>query len=131
MRTKDVMTAPALYCSLNDSLEQVAAMMWDYEIDALPVVDPAQRAIGWVTDRAICMTALRQHRPLSMLTVAQAMLPDAPIVHQGLGIGRLERRMAENHTPWLAVLDDAGCVAGVVTTGDIERALRKLAPRAA
>jgi len=89
------MTAPAHCCSLNDSLEQVAALMCDHEIHALPVVD-----------------------------AAHAMLPDAPIVHQGLGIGRLEQRMGEHQTPWLAVLDDAGRVVGAVTSAaDLRRVI--------
>jgi predicted transcriptional regulator len=131
MKASDVMTAPALCCSAHDTLEYVAELMWDYEIHAVAVVDGSGRPVGWVTDRAICMTALRARQPLGSLRVEQAMLRSVPTVKKDLKLSLLERVMGAR-TPWLLVLDESGGVAGVVTDGDVERArLRRKAPHPA
>ena len=125
----DVMTSPAECCSPDDSLERVAELMWDYEIRALPVVDAAGRPIGWLTDRAICMTALRSQRALKPLRVRQAMMPSPPVVRRDFPLCLLERELSQHGSDWLVVIDDDGTVAGIVTTGDVDRALRALGRR--
>jgi len=122
MKTRDVMTTPAQCCSPNDSLEQVAEMMWDYELHAIPAVDARGRPVGWVTDRAICMTTLRAGARLADLEARQALLLGIPAVHQDLPAGRLAEAMTRCGSEWLVVVDDAGVVTGVVTVGDLARA---------
>jgi predicted transcriptional regulator len=126
MKASDVMTAPAVCCSAHDTLEYVAELMWDYEIHTVAVVDGSGRPVGWVTDRAICMTALRARQSLGALRVEQAMLRAVPTVKSDLGLSLLKARKAS--APWLLVLDDSGAAAGVVTDGDIERARRRAQP---
>lgn len=120
MKARDVMTAPVLCCSVHDTLEDVAELMWEYEIHAVPVVDSAGRPVGWVTDRAICMSALRARRALGSVRVAQAMLQSVPTVQASLKLSVLERRVMG--AGWLVVVDEAGVAEGVVTDGDLQRA---------
>jgi predicted transcriptional regulator len=130
MKTTDVMSTPVQCCRPDDTLAHAAEDMWDYEIQNMPVVDEAGRPIGLVTDRSICMTALRSRRRLDLLRVDQAMLSEVPTVHQDVPLEELERVLRGADVRWAAVVADGGAVVGVVTPGDVERALQALGKRA-
>ena len=123
------MTAPAQCCTIDGSLAQVAEEMWDYEIHAVPVVDDEGRPLGSVTDRCICMAALRSKRSIERLQVKTAMLVGVFCVHQDLPVDQLEKLMQSGEARWFPVLGEDGRVVGVVTAGDVDRALRKLGRR--
>lgn len=129
MKTKDVMTSPAVCCTIDGSLARAAEEMWDYEIHTMPVVDEQDRPIGSVTDRCICMAALRANRRLEAIQVKAAMLVGVPRVHQELPVAQLEPLMDSSQVRLLAVVEDDGRLVGVVSAGDVDRALRELTCR--
>ncbi len=66
---------------------------------------------------------------LTQVTVAETMEKDPPVIHAGTKIGELAERIAQ-HDPAVAryealLILDAGRLAGIVTRGDILRALDK------
>ncbi len=123
------MTSPAQCCTVEGSLAQAAEEMWDYEIHTMPVVDEQGLPVGSLTDRCVCMAALRSNRPLSSLQVRAAMLVGVFCVHQELPVAQLEGLMRAREVRWLPVVGDDGRVVGVVTASDVDRALRKLGER--
>lgn len=46
---KDIMTTTVKYCFADDSIENVARMMSDYDISSLPVVDEDMKVLGIIT----------------------------------------------------------------------------------
>ena len=46
---KDIMTTTVKYCFADDSIENVARMMGDYDISSLPVVDEDMKVLGIIT----------------------------------------------------------------------------------
>ncbi len=124
------MTSPAQSCMRDDSLADVAREMWDYEICAMPVVDAERRPIGSVTDRSICMAALRTRKRLDLLRAGDALLTDVPVVHEDVPLEQAERLLRAADGRWLPVVGDDGTLIGVVTSGDVVRALRAVGRRA-
>ena len=57
--TRDVKT-----CTIHDSLNGAARIMWDHDCGCAPVVDAHGKLVGIVTDRDICMAAYTQGVPL-------------------------------------------------------------------
>ncbi|MBL8743071.1 MAG: CBS domain-containing protein [Myxococcales bacterium] len=122
------MTSPALCCSIDDTVDRVAELMWDYEIHAVPVIDVAGRPVGWVTDRSICMAALRTGQPLGSLRVERALLSSVPTVRSETKLSLLERLASRGDASWLLVVDESGGMVGVITDGDVARARLQAPP---
>ncbi len=117
------MTRDVRVCRQGESLSAVALEMWHYEIPAVPVVDDLGRPIAVVTDRSVCMTALRTGRPLEALRVERAMMAVVTVAVD-TPIERLRRELRDLDLRWAPVVDARGALVGVVTLGDIERSLR-------
>ena len=72
MNAGNLMTAGARTCSLIDSLNLAAQIMWENDCGCVPVVDDDGRAIAMITDRDICMAAYTQGKLLKDMPVSIA-----------------------------------------------------------
>ena len=73
MKVADVMTREVRTCSAEDRLDVAAKLMWALGCGCVPVVDEANRAVGILTDRDVCIAAVTQRGPLNALRAAGAM----------------------------------------------------------
>src|SRR5690606_4218677 len=64
MNVRDAMVSDVKSCPREANLEEVARMMWDNDVGAIPIVSEDNRPLGIVTDRDIAMCAMHNHRPL-------------------------------------------------------------------
>ena len=123
MRAMDVMTRDVRVCRADEPLSAVALEMWHYEIHSMPVVDEKSRPVAVVTDRSVCMAALRTGRPLEVLRAERAMMAVVTVAVD-TPVERLRRQLRDLDLRWAPVVGLGGVLAGVVTIGDIERSLR-------
>jgi CBS domain-containing protein len=117
----DIMTPHPQTCRVDETLDRVARLMWDYDCGALPIVDRGGHVVGMVTDRDICMAAYFQGRPLHQILVTVAgstsvhsVAPDAPVA-------AAYRIMKTHRVRRLPVIDFGGCLVGMLSLGDIVR----------
>lgn len=120
------MSTPLRCCRLEDSLAHVAGLMWDYEIHVIPVVDDRGRPIGSITDRSICMTALRTRKSLAEIAARDALLDEVSTVRAEAPLGKVRRGLADGETCWLVVVDRDGTAVGFVTDGDVRGGTKPL-----
>jgi CBS domain-containing protein len=143
----DVMSTPVLSVRGEDPLQDAVKLMSDHHISGLPVLDQAGTLEGELTEQQLMV------RESGLDTGPYVMLLDAVIylrnplnwdrqVHQVLGsqvadvMGRhphtcpsgtlltaAAKQLHESSTQRLFVLDDHGQVVGVLTRGDVVRAL--------
>ena len=64
MKVADSMTRDVRACSVHDSLNAAARVMWENDCGCVPIVDSQGRLVGIVTDRDICMATYTQGVPL-------------------------------------------------------------------
>src|SRR5207249_11540387 len=69
MRVGDFMTSPAVFCRPEANLAAVAALMWDKDCGALPVVSEDGKVTGMITDRDICVALGTRNKRASEVTV--------------------------------------------------------------
>ena len=119
MRVKDVMTAGAKACLPETSLAEAAALMWENDCGALPVVNVEDRVVGVVTDRDICFGATTKSRPPFEVSVGEvitgkvfACAPDDDI-HQAL------KTMQSERVRRLPVVSEDGALRGIVSMNDV------------
>ncbi len=125
MRIEDLMTKEVQFCGPSDSLERAAQLMWDHDCGCLPVCvrdgKGANRAVGMITDRDICMSALFQRRALRDLPVRDAMAQQVVSCSLGEALGHAEKVMRGGQIRRLPVLDNEGSLIGVISLADLAR----------
>jgi CBS domain-containing protein len=119
MRVDELMTQKPATCSRDSSCAEAARIMWDCDCGSVPVVDDAGRAVGIVTDRDICMAALFQGAPLSLISIADVMSGNLYTCRAEHDVREAERLMQQRQVRRLPVIDDAGMLVGILSLGDV------------
>ena len=127
MKVNDLMTRSLATVSAVASLRHAAHLMERFDCGCLPVVDADGRVAGMLTDRDVCLAALRSDHPLSALTCGQAMSAPAHVCRVGDSIGEAERLMALHRVRRLPVVDADRRLAGLVSIDDLSREARRQA----
>ena len=122
MIVRDVMSAPAYPCQVDDTLNRVAAVMWDHAIGMVPVLGAEGEVIGVITDRDVAMAAFLTHRPLNQLPVRESMSSTVQTCQDSDPLREVQGRMARAHVRRMPVLDDEGKLVGVISADDLIRA---------
>jgi CBS domain-containing protein len=119
MRVQDLMTQMPATCTREATCAEAARIMWDCDCGSVPVVDENGRAIGIVTDRDICMSALFRGAPLAAISIAEVMSGDLYTCHAGDDVKDAERLMRQRQVRRLPVVDGAGSLVGILSLGDV------------
>lgn len=123
MNVEEIMSAPAVCCGVDDTLDVPARMMWEADCGTVPVVNKDGQLCGVVTDRDICMaTYLRGKRPHD-ISVADTMATQVTSCAAKDSLQSVERRMSEQQIRRAPVVDSESRPIGVVSLSDIARRL--------
>ena len=119
MLVSDVMTRGVFSCTPSHTLKRAAELMAARNCGWVPVVDEEGRVIGVVTDRDICMAALRREERLGRLSVMDAM--SEPVVGCSVGdtLDHIVQLMRQNHVRRMPVLHANGQLEGLISLTDI------------
>lgn len=127
MRVEEVMTCAVWTCRPEDPLSRAAALMWDHDVGAVPVVGTIlgaeQHLVGIVTDRDVCMAAYFTGQPIASVPVSHAMSKAVYAVDPRASLAAAEQLMREKQVRRLPVVDGYRLV-GMITLGDLARATR-------
>jgi IMP dehydrogenase len=97
-------------------LEAALALMRQYRISGLPVIDGERRPIGILTNRDV-----RFERRLD-LAVGEVMTKNPVLVKDGVGIDESKELLHRHRIEKLLVIDSEGRLKGLITIKDIEQA---------
>lgn len=122
MNVSKLMSRDVRCCHPNDSLQRVAAAMWDGAVGALPVADLANHVIGMITDRDALMAAYTRGGPLSDIPASIAMSPRVHSVRESDSVDVADKLMQRHQVRRVPVVDDAGRIVGIVSLDDLARA---------
>ena len=119
MKVADLMTRDVRACTIHDSLNAAARIMWDHDCGCAPVVDGHGRLAGIVTDRDICMAAYTQGLPLEAIAVERVMSPRVISCARGDDLETAHRLMRTHEIHRLPVADSRGRLAGILSLSDL------------
>ncbi|MDB4954077.1 MAG: inosine-5-monophosphate dehydrogenase, partial [Myxococcales bacterium] len=98
------------------TLEDALAIMRQYRISGLPVVDGEKRPLGILTNRDV-----RFEKRLT-LQVGEVMTKNPVTVKEGVGIDEAKEILHKHRIEKLLVIDGSGKLKGLITIRDIEQA---------
>jgi CBS domain-containing protein len=119
MRVDEAMTRPVETCKADDPLDLPARLMRDRACGCVVVVDAMRKPLAVVTDRDICMCALRTMSSLQMLRVSQAMSSQLVTCRLAASLAEAEGLMRRWRVRRLPVVDESGVLSGILSLDDI------------
>ncbi|WEX10725.1 CBS domain-containing protein [Chelativorans sp. AA-79] len=118
MRVSEAMHKNAIWVSPNMPVSEVAKIMKEKDIGAVPVGDN-DRLIGMVTDRDITIRALPNGHDVSSLTARDVMSPGISYCRAEDALQDAVRLMEKKKIRRLPVIDADKRMVGMLSVGDI------------
>ena len=119
MNASEVMHRSVRTCSVRDTLDRIARVMWEQDCGCVPLVDDAGKCVAIITDRDVCMAAYTQGQPLDRIVAESAASRSVTAVHENATIESIEALMRDRQIRRIPVVDDAGRPIGMITLNDL------------
>ena len=119
MKAEDIMTRNVQFCHPETNLAQVAAIMWDYDCGAMPVVDDLNRVMGMITDRDIAIAAATKGRRATEINVGEVMSGNVYACARDEDVKSALKTMRRERVRRLPVIGHDGKLAGILSLNDI------------
>lgn len=120
-RARDVMTRDVRTCHPEDTLHCAAAIMWEANVGAVPVVDDAGKLVGMITDRDVCMGAYTQGVSLAEGKIRRSMSNELFTCRPEDSLRKVMEVMATKQVRRVPVVDQDGRLVGIVALADVAR----------
>lgn len=117
IRCREIMTSNVRTATRDTSLRDVAAMMRDGDMGAIPVVDDG-KLVGIVTDRDIVVRSIADGKDASSL-VGEAMTTEIFSVSPDDFVFEAIRLMGDKQVRRIPVVDESGALAGIIAMADV------------
>ncbi|MFJ9609649.1 CBS domain-containing protein [Kitasatospora sp. NPDC101176] len=130
------MTSPVVRVAPETGFREIVALLTDYDITGVPVVDAEGRPLGVVSEADLLRTLAAQEDPGALLPAPEAAPPPGPggavtaadlmtgqpvCTTPGTSVVAAARLMSRHGLKRLPVLDEEGRVIGMVSRGDLLR----------
>jgi CBS domain-containing protein len=127
LKVSSVMSTPAITVHRTESLGVAASRMAKHSIKRLPVVDDAGKLLGVLSRVDILRQVMgvearsAKFKPPegALLTVAQVMYPDIPVVSAQADLATIVARLLETGLRRLIVVDPANRPIGLISDSDV------------
>jgi CBS domain-containing protein len=117
----DVMTRDPICCLPGDTVDKVAQIMKRKNVGSVPVVAnySSNKLIGIVTDRDLALRIVAEGRDNRHTKVESVATPDPHICRTNDPLSEAVRLMADQQVRRIVIVDDNGCVEGIIAQADI------------
>jgi len=115
---RDIMTSSVATAAPEMPLREVAALLRETDIGALPVVDEG-RLLGIITDRDIVIRTVAEGKDINTTTAAEAMTAEVFSVGPDTYVFEVIRLMGDKQIRRVPVVTDAGELCGIIAMADI------------
>ncbi|MGG7569336.1 CBS domain-containing protein [Streptomyces sirii] len=112
----DLMTPNAVAVQTGTSFREIANLLDEYDITAVPVLDEDERPVGVVSEADLLS---RQITKPGLSTAEALMSSPVVVARPGWSVVRAARTMEEKKVKRLPVVDDSGRLIGVISRSDL------------
>lgn len=119
-QVREVMTPQVTTVPPEARLRDVARIMRDEDIGAVPVVQ-GEQLLGMITDRDIVVRAIADGDDLQDRTAGDVMTPDVQCCLEDQNIGDVLKEMGDQQIRRLPVVNSERRLVGIVSLGDLSR----------
>lgn len=119
MTVRDFLTSDVKSCSADTDLGTVAAIMWDHDCGAVPVVNDERKVIGMLTDRDICIAAATRSTSPSNIRARDVISGNVYTCTPEDNVRTALEIMREQRVRRLPVIDREERLAGIISMNDL------------
>ncbi|MGW7579016.1 CBS domain-containing protein [Streptomyces sp. NPDC054765] len=117
-RVADLMTPHAVVVQRGTPFKEIARLLDDYDITAVPVLDENEHPVGVVSEADLLR---RQIEKLGATTAEAIMTSPVVVARPGWSVVEAAKTMEKNKVKRLPVVDDSGRLVGVISRSDLVR----------
>lgn len=121
MKVESIMVEKPAACSPETNLAEAAALMWEHNCGALPIVDGEEHVVGVITDRDICMAVGTRNKLASEIRAGEVMSGNVYACTTSNTLEDALSNMREHRVRRIPVVDNDGHLRGIISTSDIVR----------
>lgn len=118
LNLKDIMTTNVVSAKQNDNILEVAQLMKEHNIGAVPVCVENRKLIGIITDRDIVLRAIASGKDINTLAVDEVMTLNPVTATPETEVHEAARVMSAKKVRRLPIVSNDSLV-GIVSLGDI------------
>ena len=119
LRCRDIMTRTVTTCNKNTRIQEIARLMREEDIGAVPVLDERGKLEGIVTDRDIIVKGLTSEKPDAELAAADCMSTDLFTANLNDRVVDVLRDMGDNQVRRVPVVDNRDRLVGIIAMADV------------
>ena len=119
LKCRDIMTRSVITCGLNTNLQEVAKLMRDEDIGAIPVVGENNYLAGIVTDRDLIVKGLTKPEDDAAISVKDCMSTDLYTANQNDRVVDVLEEMSDNQVRRIPVVDGRNRLVGIIAIADV------------
>jgi CBS domain-containing protein len=119
LRCRDIMTRTVATCRRDTPIAEVARLMRDDDVGALPVIGPDGKLEGIITDRDIVVTGLNSDKPEAELRAEDCMSTDLYTANQNDRVVEVIDEMGDHKVRRIPVVDSRERLVGIISMADI------------
>jgi len=119
LRCRDIMTRNVTTCSKNTRIQEIARLMRDEDIGAVPVLDENGKLEGIVTDRDIIVKGLTTNTADADLDAEACMSTDLFAANMNDRLVDVIRDMGDNQVRRVPVVDNRERLVGIISMADV------------
>lgn len=118
---REVMSNNPMCCLPSDPVDVAARLMVTEDIGSLPVVSDLQttRLVGIITDRDLTVKVVAEGRDPKGIIVEEVMTPEPVTCHVKDHVQHALTIMAKYQVRRVPVIDDNGCLVGIIAQADV------------
>ncbi|NLP45140.1 MAG: CBS domain-containing protein [Peptococcaceae bacterium] len=117
MLIREIMSTDVSYVDTSTSIPEVAKIMKQKDIGAVPVLQNGN-LVGIITDRDIIIRAVADNKDVNTITAEQIMTVDPVSIEENSDVDKATELMGEYQVKRLPVMKN-GRLVGMVSLGDI------------
>jgi CBS domain-containing protein len=119
VKVRAIMTADPRCAPAEATIAQVARLMADFEVGAVPILDENRQVVGIITDRDVCKGVAMM--PGSAAELSALALATRPVVccHMDDDVPAALRMMENNRIRRLPVVDGNSRLVGILSMDDV------------
>jgi len=121
VKIKEVMSPNPACCLPTDRAQQVAKLMCDRDVGAMPVVvdQQSRKLVGMITDRDLCCSLVAKGLDSKSTTIEKFISADPVACRDGENVEKCERAMQEHQIRRVPIADSEDRVIGIVSQADV------------
>jgi CBS domain-containing protein len=119
MKVQDVMTEDVKYCGPETNLAAAAAIMWENDCGALPIVAEGGKSIGMITDRDIAIALGTRNMQGADIPVKEVMSGELFAASPDEDIHTALKLMRKEKVHRLPVINSEGKLEGILSLNDV------------